>query len=168
MAEPIIEQIAQWVALALGEVTVENGYQQTLLVSRPESHFMEEREVRDLTAIVVQGEQSLDQPGRHGMEDAFWLQIFEVYVFLFGAAGTGLAMDQRANRVAADVQNRFGMELVPATMRANNGQVANGLGYRIDLLPVSIAVHEQSNATLVMVPVGVAFETLVTNPYLQS
>jgi hypothetical protein len=166
MSEPIVEQIAQWLAEALGQITVENGYRQTLKVSRPEDVFVAGESIGDLTAIVVQGPAKADKAPTIDAAGPmlFWLQVFEIDIYFLAAQGA--SVDTRINRAVADVYKRIGVET--AQNRANKGRCCNGLAYRIDLLAPQIAGEPEIKATVAKVPVAIAYNFHARDPYSQG
>jgi hypothetical protein len=166
MSEPIVERIALWLKTALAQITTEGGYNQTLVVSRPEDVFVAGESVGDLSTILVQGACKAD---RAPTVDAtgpqlFWLQTFEANVYLIAAAG--LSVDTRGNRVVADIHKRIGVET--AQLRTNKGRCCSGLAYRIDLLAPLFVGEPDLNATRVIVPVAIAYHVNARDPYSQS
>ena len=163
MSEPIIEQIAIWLKEALAEITEANGYQQTLAVKRPEDTYIDEQAIENLTTIIVQGDSEPDGEGT--MEELFWLQQFDISTFFLAQRDAALSVDTRINRVAADIHKRLGLEL--SDIVTNNGTLCSGLAYRFVFLPIEIGIVESLAATVLNVPIGVAYAVKRTNPYEQ-
>jgi len=170
--ESIIEQIAQWLAAAIAEITEANGYHQTLDVSRPEDAYIEgDKSYNDLSAVINQSD--CEEPDKKTQEEYFWRQIFEIDVYLLAdvTKALGVKMDTRINRIAADIYKRMGFEMLQA--RANKGRLCNGLAYRgpsacpIELIPPVIIIAPYINSTIVKVPIGIFYEFDATNPYNQ-
>lgn len=165
MSDSILERIAQWLLAAYGQITLAGGYANTLAVSRPQEEQIDGDTIRDLTAILSQGDPQADAAPT--MEHFFWLQPFDLFVFALGRGGTPTPVDQRLNSIVADVHARIGLEIDPAAIRANKGVLCGGLAYRIDVLPWEYAVNQALHATVVRIPVAVAYEVLRKDPYSQ-
>jgi hypothetical protein len=163
MSESILERLALWHAAAVAEITEANGYHQTLSVTRAEELEISGSPRADLTAIVCLGECSEDRQRTSGK--VFWRQVFDTFVLVLGKGGTDLAVDNRITRIVADIHARIGRELAAAA--GNRGRYCDQLAYRIDLLPWDIGVLEKHDATLVAVPVALAFDVCADNPYSQ-
>lgn len=169
MAESILEQIAQWHLAMINSITTANGYQQTLTGSRAEEQFLAGETIGDLDvlcclaagdgAVELEG-QDLDPSGK-----VQWSQLIDAFVHLLGAAGTGLAVDQRITRIVADIHKRIGVEWTAA--QTEHRLCCGGLVYRIDLLPWEIGVSADGACTVVNVPLRFAFEVQRKNPYAQ-
>lgn len=166
MAESILEQIAAWHAAEIAKVSVANGYQQTLTVTRPEDLFTEGESIKDLAAVcelgdcVADADPDIEHEGR-----LYWRQIFHAWVHLAGAGSTGLTVDKRITRIIADIHKAIGAEIAAA--QDDHRPYCSSLAYRIDLLPWQIGVIEGLGVTVVDVPVAIAFAVLETDPYSQ-
>jgi hypothetical protein len=166
MSESILEQIAAWHAAALATVTVTNGYQQTLTVTRPEDLFADGAGITDLATICELGECSLDaEPDLDHDGKLQWRQVLHAWVHLAGPGATGLTVDKRITRVIADIHKMIGVELAAA--QHGPRPYCSSLAYRIELLPWQIGILEGLGVTVVDVPIAVAFEVSGTNPYSQ-
>ena len=163
MSEPIVEQIAEWLVSALGEITTANGYQQTLTVARPGELEDDDRSIADLTTIV--GLEDAEPGETMTSELRTWLQPFGIVVYLVGQGGTGLSIDKRINRVRSDIEKRLGAEI--ATYRGDASLCGN-LADWIELGGVEIWQDETNQATVLLVHVTIRYHVAFTNPYLLS
>ena len=110
MSEPIVEQIAQWVVNAVGEVTTANGYWYDLTVYRPDDEGLDEHEIGDLDTIVVLDDPEAAEPISTPTW-RYWVQPFGVLVYFAGRGGTAISTDKRINRVRSDIEKRIGVEV---------------------------------------------------------
>jgi hypothetical protein len=166
MSESILEQIAAWHAAEIATVTVANGYQETLTVTRPEDLFADGESIKDLATICELGDctEDADPDIEHGGR-LYWRQVFHTWVHLAGAGSTGLTVDKRITRIVADIHKAIGVEITAA--QHAHRPYCSSLAYRIDLLPWQIGVLEGLSVTLVDVPIAIAFAVLETDPYSQ-
>lgn len=162
MSEPIIEQIAEWLVAAIGEITTANGYQQTLEVIRPEDFFDETLTVGDLTTIVAQDDPELLGPrSKAGVR---WRQPFDVVTYFTGRGGTGLSVDRRINRVRSDIEKRVGTEFASL---AGPNSLCSGLADDLEIESPKIGVDEQNHLTILVCRVWISYRTSATDPYTQ-
>ena len=167
MSESILEQIAQWHAAALTEVTTSNGYHQTLVVSRPEEVFLDADTITDLTTVAALGACEADgAPDLDAAGNVYWCQTFDAIVYVLARGGGSVAVDNRITRIVGDIHQRIGTEMTAAV--EGDRAFCGGLAYRIDLLPWEIAVDDTLRATVVNVPVAIAFAVQQVDPYTQT
>lgn len=105
MADPIVELITQNVVTTLSAITTGNGYQQTLTVER--YNKVSGNNPSDKLAVVRQL-----APTRVGEDDdtegsIWWMQPYEVDVYLFEPEGSSTPIDQRINRARSDIEKRL-------------------------------------------------------------
>lgn len=168
MSESILEQLALWHLAAVNDVTVANGYQQTLVGSRSEEEFLDGDAIGDLSVFCALS--ASDEAVRKESETVdlggtkiIWIQRFDAFVHVLGRGGTDLAVDNRITRIIADVHKRMGIER--AAVRDNAGKCCDGKADWIDLLPWEIGVSPTGVCTVVNVPVAIRFEVDANNPY---
>lgn len=162
MAEPIVEQIAQWLETTLAEVTTANGYQQDLAVVRPEDPWDESTAITDLTTILGQ-----DDPERMAPRSTAgirWRQPFIIVTFFAGRGGTGLSLDTRINRVRADIEKRLGVELAKGH---GPNLLCSALADDMEILPATVGVDPDAKLTILMCAVAISYRVSATDPYSQ-
>jgi hypothetical protein len=172
MSESIVERIAAWHASAIAEITVANGYQQTLSVTRPQKMSLDRQSIKDLTTFcflsagddaVIKECETLDTAA----PTITWWQQFETLVYVLGSVGDAtLAVDTRLLRIVGDIHKRIGVEL--AAHADSDGPYCDGLAGAIDLLPWSIGVSEEDQCTVIEVPIRIKYSVLTQNPYGQT
>lgn len=163
----ILEQIAEWHYEAMSEITVANGCNQTLRVSREGDLEQTGDPIRDLTAIVSITEQT--EPGPTSVDHFRWRQGFGARVYIIAAEGDeespADAEDVRIARVIADLQLRLvAFELLNPSQTDAGPRYANGLAYDIEPLAWEIGRDPKFQATVVSVPILVSFEVLKSDP----
>ena len=163
MSEPIVEQIAEWLVSALGEITTANGYQQTLTVARPGELEDDDRSIADLTTIV--GLEDAEPGETMTSELRTWRQPFGIVVYLVGQGGTELSIDKRINRVRSDIEKRLGAEI--ASYRGDGSLCGNRADW-IELGGAEIWQDQANQATVLLAHVAIRYHVAFTNPYLQS
>jgi len=163
MAEPIVERIAQWLLAALQQVTTANGYHQTLRVSRPLEPDPPAGSFEDLSAVLEMGDRSAASPPT--LTHRHWRQTFFVAVYLLGRDAGGVCVDQRINRVVADIEKRIGVEIAA---QPGSDKMAGGLAFRLHAAEPEIWIDRARQATVVLVPIEADYKVKVTDPYSQS
>jgi len=162
MAEPIVEQIAQWLEAALASITEANGYQQDLTVVRPEDPWDESTAIGDLTTLLAQDDpERMDPRSTAGIR---WRQPFLLVTFFAGRGGTGLSLDTRINRVRADIEKRLGVEIAKGP---GPNTLCSALADDIEILPATIGVDPDAKLTLLVCAVAVSYRVSATDPYSQ-
>lgn len=101
MPEPIVEQIRQNLLTVLGGITTGNSYQYTLNVQSAARHG---NPATDLTCILEMGDEQIvdDDSGRGANLQDTQFQSF--FVFVHVSTQSGVAYDQKCNRIVADVR----------------------------------------------------------------
>lgn len=162
MSEPIVERIAQWLLAALKEVTPAGGYHYTLSVSRPLELEGPAQAVEDLTAIMEMGER--EEAAKPTQTHRCWRQPFLVSVYLLGSAEPGVPVDQRINRVIADIERRIGLEMAA---KPGADRLCGGLAYRLFVESPEIWLDHRRQATIVLVPIQIEYKVSIADPYMQ-
>lgn len=161
MSEPIVERIAQWLLAALQEITVAGGYHYTLAVTRPVTAAAGTDTFEDLTAFLEQDEaEEVEGTLTHCRYRRPWL----VSVTVLNSTEAGVSTDQRINRIVGDIALRIGRE---KDAHKTGISYCGGLAYELDCGPERIFVDRQQQASVVVVPIFVAYETLASDPYNQ-
>ncbi len=164
----VLELLAQWHCAAINEITVANGYQQTLTATRSTVLFWDGTAVGDLAVLcglstsdgaVVKEFETLDGAG----SIIGWRQQFDAVVRVLGEQD-GLTEDERITRIVGDIHYRMGLER--QSLRANRGTCCSQLATWIDLLPWDIGYIEQEKCTFVNVPVSIRYTVSGTDPTL--
>ncbi|MDD2777964.1 MAG: hypothetical protein RBT66_07045 [bacterium] len=163
MSESVLERLAQWHESAMAQVTVANGYYQTLSVTRPEALPLDGQSVADLTTICEIGEASRAETPT--MEHLYWRQIFHAWVHLLPSAGSA-THETRVIRVITDIHKQIGVALTAG--KTAGGVYCDGLAYRLAPLPWMVGVSELYQCTLIDVPIEVDFAVSWTDPASQS
>lgn len=163
MSEPIVEQIALWLVDALTDITIGNGYQQTLTVSRPGELFDDSDTLADLSTIVaIEDPESVGPRTTAGRR---WRQPFTIATFLLGAAGTALSTDTRINRVRSDIEKVLGTEQATA---AGPGSICNSLADDIQINAPQILTDPETQAVLLISNVSILYGVSAASPYTQT
>lgn len=104
MAEPIVERIAQALVSRLQKITTSNNYQQTVEVERPKSS---QRKIIPRNNLVVVLQDDLQEDAENDVDGntywRTWVQPFMVCVFAMPPEDDKLPIEQRINRLLADV-----------------------------------------------------------------
>jgi hypothetical protein len=170
MAEPILEQLAQWHLAAVAGITTAAGYHQTLLASRSEEKFLDGESLKDLSVLcalsaaegaVVKVAEDINR--EH--PTITWDQRFDAFVYLLGRGGSTVPVDRRIARIVGDVHKRMGVER--AQLATRRGLICDGLAQWIDLVPWEIVVDEPGVSTVVNVPVRVRYTVHANDPHQQ-
>jgi len=159
MSEPIVERIAQWLLAALREIMTSNGYHYTLSVSRPSDLEPPAETVGDLCMILEMGER--EEATKPTLTHRCWRQPFLASVYLLGSTEP---VDQRINRVVADVEKRIGIE-VGAHKGAD--RLCGGLAYRLVVENPEVWIDRRRQATVVLVPILIDYKVSIIDPYAQ-
>jgi hypothetical protein len=169
MPDPIVEQIAQWLLTALGDITVAGGYQQTLAFSRSIEKFLDGEAIGDLDTLLAfsaENDAVVKEAETFDKENpiTIWWQRFDCFVHVVGTPGVAIAQDNRISRIVADIHKRMGVEL--AAHKADDvycGALAQG----IDLPPWAITTSPIAVCTVVIVPIRIKYTVLTRDPYSQ-
>lgn len=162
---PILERIAAWHASAIATITVDNGYSQTLIVTREGQIDVSGERVRDLTAICsMSPETGFDTPS---VECYRWRQGFEVRVYVINSAKTELPEDARIALIIADIHRLIAAELQDPALTDAGPRYCGGLAYDLVPLPWLIARDQKFSATCVVVPMLISFEVSKLDPTAQ-
>jgi len=159
MTEPIVERIAQWLCAALKEITTAGGYHYTLHVSRPLTLEPPAQTIGDLSTILEMGER--EEAAKPTLTHRCWRQPFLASVYLLN---TTEPVDQRINRVVADIEKRIGVEI--AAHKGADG-LCGGLAYRLYVENPEIWIDRGRNATIVLAPILIDYKVSITDPYAQ-
>ncbi|MEN6424015.1 MAG: hypothetical protein ABFE13_01530 [Phycisphaerales bacterium] len=160
MSEPLVERIAQWLLAALRQITPAGGYYYSLNVSRPLDLEGPAETVEDLTTILEMGER--EEAAKPTMTHRCWRQPFLVSVYLLGSGEPGVPVDQRINRVVADIERRIGLDVAAGP---GADRMCGGLAYRLFVDSPEIWLDHRRQATLVLVPIDVDYKVSITDPY---
>lgn len=163
MSEAVVERIAAWLVTAIGEITVANGYQQTLTVARPGDLEAVDAAIADLTAIV--GLEDPEPAGPRTRAGYRWWQPFGIVVYLVGRGGTDVTIDKRINRVRSDIEKRLGAELAAA---AGPRSLCSDLADDIELRGAEIWQDEENQATVLLIRVAILYGVSAASPYTQT
>ena len=162
----VLERLAQCHCAAINDITVVNGYHQTLAATRSTASFWDGAAMGDLATLcvlamgdgaVVKEFETLD--GANSVIG--WRQQFDAIVRILGEAD-GLSEDERITRIIGDIQVRMAQER--SALRTNGGLCCNSLASWIDLLPWEIGMIEQEQCTIVNVPISVRFTVSGIDP----
>ena len=112
MTTPIIESIAENIKSSIGQITVDNGYNQSLTGIRPKRiNFMAES-WKDLDVLVVQG---VVQKLTTAMGFITWRQFFSLIAIVIDSDKETNPIDTRCNKVRSDIEKK-----VMADIRRNS------------------------------------------------
>jgi len=159
MSEPIVERIAQWLLAAMREITTGNGYHYKLSVSRPLDLEPPAETVGDLSMILEMGER--EEATKPTLTHRCWRQPFLASVYLLGSAEP---VDQRINRVVANIEKRIGIEV--AAHKGADG-LCGGLAYRLVVESPEVWIDRRRQATVVLVPILIDYKVSIIDPYAQ-
>ncbi len=159
MNEPIVERIALWLLAALKEITTASGYHYTLSVSRPLDLEPPAQTIGDLSTILEMGER--EEAAKPTLTHRSWRQPFLASIYLLSSTEP---VDQRINRVVADIEKRIGVEV--AAHKGADG-LCGGLAYRLHVETPEIWIDRRRNATIVLVPILIDYKVSITDPYAQ-
>jgi len=100
MSTPVIEEIAVKLVALINQITVGNGFNQTLTAVRPKRIHLEGDINTDKTVIIEQmdGTAALD-----ANETTVWHQGFAIQALVIDSDDATEALDTRLNQVAADI-----------------------------------------------------------------
>jgi hypothetical protein len=159
MSEPIVERIAQWLTAALKEITTAAGYHCTLSVSRPLELEPPAQTIGDLSTILEMGER--EEAAKPTLTHRSWRQPFLASIYLLSSTEP---VDQRINRVVADIEKRTGIEA--AAHKGSDG-LCGGLAFRLHVDDPEIWIDRRRNATIVLIPILIDYKVFITDPYAQ-
>jgi len=159
MTEPIVERIAQWLTAALKEITTAGGYHYTLHVWRPLTLEPPAQTIGDLSTILEMGER--EEAAKATLTHRSWRQPFLASVYLLNSTEP---VDQRINRVVADIEKRIGVEI--AAHKGADG-LCGGLAYRLYVENPEIWIDRGRNATIVLAPILIDYKVSIIDPYAQ-
>lgn len=100
MSTPIVEQIAEKIVTLIGQITVANGFNQTLTPVRPKRIHLEGDLNADNTVII---EQEDGRVGTDANETTVWLQGFTLQALAINSDDATEAIDTRLNKIASDM-----------------------------------------------------------------
>ncbi len=159
MSEPIVERIAQWLSAALKEITTASGYHCTLSVSRPLDLEPPAETIGDLSTVLEMGER--EEAAKPTLTHRCWRQPFLTSIYLLSSTEP---VDQRINRVVADIEKRIGIEV--ATHKGADG-LCGGLAYRLVVESPEVWIDRRRQATVVLVPILIDYKVSIIDPYAQ-
>jgi hypothetical protein len=103
---PQIEYIAENIKDAINAITVENGFNQTLVAKRPRRNIFESDEFlpEDKKVVIMQGEdKAMDSPVGHKQ----WQQTFILTAFVIDSDDAAASIDTRINQVKSDIEKKL-------------------------------------------------------------
>ncbi len=156
MSIPVIETIAAEVLDRINEITVANGFNQTLVAVRPKRLLFFTDTWDDLTVIVAQGDES-DRAigvGGYGVSDIG--QMFDIMVVVIDSDTTDATIDTRINQVAADIIKKLKDDIT-----------RGGSAYDTIVLPAERFSWSDSFSGIT-VKVEVRYRTREDDPYTQA
>lgn len=131
MSTPVIESIAQNVLAAISDITVANGYNQTLTATRPTRiGYSLDNPPNDLDAYIRQNDPTKDDNSPLGVID--WTQPFQVDVFVIDSDSATTPIDTRLNAVIADIQKKIIADPTRGGLAINTTLDEPGLFYDAD------------------------------------
>lgn len=146
---PVIEAIARAIEGLVNQITVVNGYCQTLTAVRPKRvHFWDEI-TADNTVLISQG-----KPERMDMTHATidWRQPFELQAICIDSDAATETIESRLNKVRSDIEKKL---MADVTL--------GGLSYDLQIQPPDY--YSGDRFTGIAVNVDVLYRTLLSDPY---
>lgn len=154
MSDPIVEKIADNIADELAEITVANGFSQTLgPIVRPRQPDFGNTTWADLTVLVVQGD---TEPVKSETGLTFKILKFKIVAIVQDGDNGTDPIDIRKNQVAADIEKKL-MEDI------RRGLAANCWGTEVG--PVEPFNDSAGKSSGVIVNVEVRIAHVMGNPY---
>lgn len=155
MSTPVIENIALQLVALIGQITVGNGFNQTLTPVRPKRIHLEGDITKDGTVII-------DQEGAEVATDANeitqWRQAFTLQALVIDSDDATDPIDTRLNKVRSDIEKKL--------MTGTNwklGGYAEGV-----LLRSAEKFIADPQVAGIAVNIDVLYSVLTNNPYSQS
>jgi len=153
MSTPIIENIAENIKTAINEITVANGYNQTLTCIRPRRNDFSDVSPDDLVVLLVQEGEEKD-PTVISAET--WMQTFSAMAMVIDSDKATVSIDTRINQVRADITKK----LMVDAKRGN---------YAIDTIMLgSDKFDDGEGFTGIAVKFAVKYRTKYEDPYTQG
>lgn len=148
-AGPIIEQIAEFIYLALVLVTEDYGFNQDLIPLRPKRIFFTDEITADLTVLIAQ-----EQPARLEMTHSTidWQQPFVLAAICFDSDAATASIDTRLNTIRSDIEKKLTEDIT-----------LGGLAYDLQIEPPDIFTGERFSG--IAVNCNVFYRTQLTDPY---
>lgn len=156
MSNPIVELISDDIYDAINEITVANGFNQTLIAYRPKRDDIGDVVPEDLKVLVIQGD---EEDGEITMQVGMWKEWQQPYVIMalvIDSDSSTDPIDTRKNQVRADIQKKLMVD-------PSRG------GYAIDttILPSESIPENDKGWTGINVYVVVKYRTKIDDPYTQ-
>lgn len=154
---PIVEQVAEFLETALGEITEDAGYEQTLSVNRPKRAHYEGDLTDDLSTMVYTSEPT-EQRDLRVSGSRIVHQEYEIVVFVIDSDDESDSIETRLSQVAADIAKKLALD-----------RTCGGLA---DWLKVTAAVFEPAdddgNYSCMRMTVTAHLDVDDTDPYYMA
>ena len=105
MADPVLEDIAVDLLAAINAITTGNGFNYSLTGIRPRKDDFVDTAPDDLTVLVIQGDDFIDEDGPVGVHE--FVQTFLLAAIVLDTDDSTAAMDTKRNKVKADIQKKI-------------------------------------------------------------
>ena len=153
MSTPIIEYIAENIKDAVNEITVANGFNQTLTAIRPKRNDFKDVSPDDLVVLIKQ-----DNPetGEAAIGTADWNQPFWIMAIVLDSDNATDSIDTRINQVRADIEKKLMVDVT-----------RGGYAYDTAILP-SIEFNDGQGFSGIAVQIAVKYRTELEDPYTKA
>jgi hypothetical protein len=105
MTVPLIETIAVEIAARINEITVANGFNQTLVAVRPKRNDFKDEPAVNGKVLIWQGSEARPEAEAIGCEE--WLQQFLLIAIVKDSDAATTSIDTRINQVRADIEKKL-------------------------------------------------------------
>lgn len=154
MSTPVLENIAANILTAINEITVGNGYNQTLTAYRPRRVDFSDVTPGDLKVIVKQDDPELSDGTLINVQ--CWDQPFTIWALVIDSDAATDSIDTRRNQVRSDIEKKL---MVDPTR--------GGYAYETLIMP-SVEFDDGGGFTGIAVNIIVKYRTRITDPYTKS
>lgn len=107
MATSVIEQIGSALETAIGEITVANGYAQTLTATRTKRIFLEDEVLKDLHVYLYQGESASQGKGLGSTDARTVVQEYFIWAVCKQGDRATIPIDTKLNSVRSDIEKKL-------------------------------------------------------------
>jgi len=149
MAKPIIELIAENIEAAVNQITVANGYQQTLSAIRPKKNDFAYDLPENNKVLILQSDEEVVKPPTAYKR---WRAIFGLTAIVIDSDAETESIDSRLNRITADIEKK---------LKEDNRRGENAISTEVESC-VFFSVEKCSGSEI---RVAVEYQTKFDDPY---
>lgn len=154
MSTPIIESIAEDIKAAVNDITVENGFNQTLIAIRPRRNDFSDVSPDDLVVLIKQADPEVNENA--AIDTGDWLQPFAIMAIVLDSDDASASIDTRRNQVRSDIEKKLTEDVT-----------RGGYAYDTVILPPA-EFDDGEGFTGICVRIAVKYRTKFDDPYTQA